>query len=66
MTELPAVSCAVDVNVDPDTAFTAFTDEMDNWWMRTAITFYDSARGCAPVRTGSRRPHPRGVRRRDR
>jgi uncharacterized glyoxalase superfamily protein PhnB len=47
MTELPAVTCTVDVSVDPDTAFTAFTDEMDNWWMRTAITFYDSARAVA-------------------
>jgi uncharacterized glyoxalase superfamily protein PhnB len=47
MTELPEVTCTVDVNVDPDTAFTAFTDEMDNWWMRTAITFYDSARAVA-------------------
>ncbi len=52
MTDLPAVSCTVDVNVDPHTAFTAFTDEMDHWWMRTPISYYDSthaiARRCEP------------------
>ena len=36
------MSCTVDVRVDPQTAFTAFTDEMDNWWMRSPISFYDS------------------------
>jgi uncharacterized glyoxalase superfamily protein PhnB len=45
--QLPAVSCEVDVAVDPDTAFVAFTDEMDNWWMRTPISYYDSARAVA-------------------
>ena len=45
MTELPAVTCTVDVGVDPVTAFAAFTDEMDHWWMRTAISYYDSAAG---------------------
>jgi uncharacterized glyoxalase superfamily protein PhnB len=47
MTELPAVTCTVDVNCDPATAFTAFTDEMDHWWMRTPISYYDSARAIA-------------------
>jgi uncharacterized glyoxalase superfamily protein PhnB len=42
-----SVSCTVDVAVDPQTAFTAFTDEMDSWWMRSPISFYDSARAVA-------------------
>jgi uncharacterized glyoxalase superfamily protein PhnB len=46
-TQLPGVSCEVDVAADPDTAFVAFTDEMDNWWMRTPISYYDSARAVA-------------------
>ena len=47
MSELPMASCAVDVSVDPHTAFTAFTDEMDLWWMRSPISYYDSARAIA-------------------
>jgi uncharacterized glyoxalase superfamily protein PhnB len=42
-----AVSCEVEVAVDPGTAFHAFTDEMDHWWMRTPISYYDSARAIA-------------------
>jgi uncharacterized glyoxalase superfamily protein PhnB len=42
-----AVSCQIDVAVDPDTAFRAFTDEMDLWWMRTPISYYDSSRAIA-------------------
>jgi hypothetical protein len=34
----------VDVSVDPDEAFHIFTDEMDLWWVRSPISFYDSAR----------------------
>jgi uncharacterized glyoxalase superfamily protein PhnB len=47
MTEAPSVSCTVDVRVDPHTAFTAFTDEMDAWWMRSPISYYDSSRAIA-------------------
>jgi len=47
VTEPPSVSCTVDVGVDPHTAFTAFTDEMDDWWMRSPIAYYDSARAIA-------------------
>ena len=47
MTEPPSVSCTVDVRVDPHTAFTAFTDEMDDWWMRSPISYYDSSRAIA-------------------
>jgi len=39
-----SASAQVEVAVDPATAFTAFFDEMDLWWLRTPITFYDSAR----------------------
>jgi uncharacterized glyoxalase superfamily protein PhnB len=46
-TETPSMSCSVDVAVDPQTAFAAFTDEMDCWWMRTPISYYDSARAIA-------------------
>ena len=47
MSESPSVSSEVEVQVDPDTAFTAFTDEMDLWWQRGPINFYDAARAVA-------------------
>ena len=47
MTGPRSVSCTIDVGVDPQTAFTAFTDEMDNWWMRSPISFYDASRAIA-------------------
>ena len=34
----------VEVAVDPMTAFTAFTDELDLWWVRGPINAYDSGR----------------------
>jgi uncharacterized glyoxalase superfamily protein PhnB len=43
----PLMSSEVEVAVDPATAFAAFTEEMDLWWVRTPITFYDSARAVA-------------------
>jgi uncharacterized glyoxalase superfamily protein PhnB len=33
--------------VDPHIAFTAFTEEMDLWWVRGPINFYDSSRAVA-------------------
>lgn len=46
------VSSSVEVAVDPATAFSVFTDEMDLWQVRSPITFYDSARAveqrCEP------------------
>jgi uncharacterized glyoxalase superfamily protein PhnB len=46
------VSSEVTVGVDPQTAFAAFTDEMDLWWVRGPINFYDAARAigrrCEP------------------
>ncbi len=37
-------SSTVEVAVDPVTAFTAFTDELDLWWVRGPINAYDAGR----------------------
>ena len=44
-----SVSSEVTVRVTPEEAFTAFTDEMDLWWVRGPINFYDSSRAVARV-----------------
>ena len=41
------VSSEVTVGVDPRTAFVIFTDEMDLWWVRGPINFYDASRAIA-------------------
>jgi uncharacterized glyoxalase superfamily protein PhnB len=41
------VASEVEVAVDPQTAFTAFTDEIDLWWLRGPINNWDSARVTA-------------------
>ena len=46
MTETSA-SAEVTVAVDRSTAFTAFTDEIDCWWVRGPINFFDSGRAVA-------------------
>lgn len=46
MTEKSA-SAAIKVAVDPMNAFTAFTDEIDAWWVRGPINFFDSGRAVA-------------------
>ena len=46
MTEKSA-SAAVQVAVEPMTAFTAYTDEIDSWWVRGPINFFDSGRAVA-------------------
>ena len=46
MTERSA-SAAVTVAVEPLSAFTAFTDEIDSWWVRGPINFFDSGRAVA-------------------
>jgi uncharacterized glyoxalase superfamily protein PhnB len=43
----PSASASVDVAVDPLTAFTAFTEEIDCWWVRSPINFFDAARAMA-------------------
>jgi uncharacterized glyoxalase superfamily protein PhnB len=45
--ERRSVSSEVEVAVDPATAFVAFTEEMDLWWQRGPINFYDSSRAVA-------------------
>jgi uncharacterized glyoxalase superfamily protein PhnB len=42
-----SASAAVKVAVDPMSAFAAFTDEIDSWWVRGPINFFDSARAIA-------------------
>ena len=42
-----AASAAVTVPVEPARAFTAFTDEIDSWWVRGPINFFDSGRAIA-------------------
>ena len=39
-----SVSAQVEVAADPGRAFTAFTEEIDAWWVRGAINFFDAAR----------------------
>jgi uncharacterized glyoxalase superfamily protein PhnB len=46
MTERSA-SAAVEVTVDPMSAFIAFTDEIDSWWVRGPINFFDPGRAVA-------------------
>jgi uncharacterized glyoxalase superfamily protein PhnB len=47
-----SVSSEVTVGVDPPTAFRVFTEEIDLWWVRGPINFYDAARAigmrCEP------------------
>src|SRR5918999_1815428 len=44
MSEGRSRSSTVEVAADPLTAFTAFTDELDLWWVRGPINAYDSGR----------------------
>jgi uncharacterized glyoxalase superfamily protein PhnB/uncharacterized protein YndB with AHSA1/START domain len=39
-----SASAEVEVAADPGRAFVAFTDELDSWWVRGAINFFDAAR----------------------
>ena len=49
MTDDRSVSSEVEVAVDPGTAFRAFTEEMDLWWVRGPINFFDTARAVAVI-----------------
>ncbi len=42
-----SASAAVEVAVEPRTAFTAFTAEIDAWWVRGPINFFDAGRAVA-------------------
>jgi uncharacterized glyoxalase superfamily protein PhnB len=50
MTEAQTVSSEVDVVVDPATAFRAFTEEMDLWWVRGPINFWSDGARVVEVR----------------
>ena len=39
-----SASASVEVATDPETAFRIFTDDIDLWWVRGPINFFDSAR----------------------
>jgi uncharacterized glyoxalase superfamily protein PhnB len=41
------VSSEVTVPIDPATAFRVFTEEIDLWWVRGPINFYDASRAVA-------------------
>jgi uncharacterized glyoxalase superfamily protein PhnB len=48
MTTTPErAGASVEVPTDPATAFRLFTEEMDAWWQRGPINFYDGARAVA-------------------
>jgi hypothetical protein len=50
MTDAQTVSSDVEVTVDPATAFRAFTEEMDLWWVRGPINFWADGGRVAEVR----------------
>jgi uncharacterized glyoxalase superfamily protein PhnB len=49
---MTSTAVSVSVSVDPATAFSAFTEELDLWWVRGPINYFDSARAvgmrCEP------------------
>jgi uncharacterized glyoxalase superfamily protein PhnB len=49
MTGPRSVSSQVTVGVSPQAAFTAFTTEIDLWWVRGPINFFDSARAVRMI-----------------
>jgi uncharacterized glyoxalase superfamily protein PhnB len=44
MNKTESVTASIEVRVDPQTAFRIFTDEIDAWWVRGPINFYNAAR----------------------
>jgi uncharacterized glyoxalase superfamily protein PhnB len=42
-----SASASVEVGADPQTAFKIFTDEIDCWWVRGPINFFDASRAVA-------------------
>lgn len=51
-TQPRTITSQVTVPADPETAFTVFTEEIDQWWVRGPINFYDTSRAigmrCEP------------------
>ena len=50
MTESAVAATDVEVPVDPDRAFRIFTEEIDDWWVRSPTTFMDGGRARGSVR----------------
>jgi uncharacterized glyoxalase superfamily protein PhnB len=50
MSDAHTVSSEVEVAVDPATAFRAFTEEMDLWWLRGPINFWSDGGRVVQVR----------------
>jgi uncharacterized glyoxalase superfamily protein PhnB len=50
MTDPQTVSSQVEVKVDADTAFRAFTEELDLWWVRGPINFWSDSHRVVAVR----------------
>ena len=50
MTDVQTVSSQVEVSVDAQTAFMAFTAEMDLWWVRGPINFFGESERIVEVR----------------
>ncbi|HLN05128.1 MAG TPA: hypothetical protein VK217_02535, partial [Acidimicrobiales bacterium] len=50
MTQAQMVSSQVEVAVDPATAFKAFTEEMNLWWVRGPINFWSDGGRVVEVR----------------
>ena len=44
MTDPRSISTSVQVDLDPDTAFRVFTEDLGCWWLQGPINYYDSAR----------------------
>jgi hypothetical protein len=42
-----AVSVSIDVDIDPQSAFRIFVEEIDSWWERGPHNFYNSKRAVA-------------------
>jgi uncharacterized glyoxalase superfamily protein PhnB len=52
-TDTGSVSSSIEVSVQPDVAFKAFTDEVDLWWVRGPINHWDGGRmRCKRIEPG--------------
>ena len=46
MKKLERVTASVEVSVDPETAFRIFTEEINAWWVRGPVNFFDGSRAA--------------------
>jgi len=47
MKKTDRVTASVEVSVDPETAFRIYTEEIDAWWVRGPVNFFDGGRAAA-------------------